>query len=338
MRLECHAGALPWSICGELTVRIFHLAILALAAAPFVSLGCGIGDGAQGHVDDEPTTASNASELTASDPVSAAVAQSCETASVKGLSTQLVAEIQCIRPGTLETLEGSSGITLGSSVFPFAQAPMASALRAAQKARGTTLVINSALRTLPQQYLLYSWYKAGRCGIPLAAAPGKSNHESALAVDIEDNAGWRSAMTSSGFKWFGSSDPVHFDFVAGGGVELRGLSVLAFQRLWNRNHADDPIPEDSTYGTGTALRLAQAPVGGFAKGAACNVEVDAGGGADGSTRPTESDGSAGTMPEASSPGEGGGCTLAVRPCDGVRWPFALLAVVVFVAASRRRAR
>ena len=46
--------------------------------------------------------------------------------------------------------------------------------------------INSAFRTVAQQYLLYAWYKQGRCGIGLAATPGNSNHEQGLAVDIED--------------------------------------------------------------------------------------------------------------------------------------------------------
>lgn len=220
------------------------------------------------HHDDEPVETSSEA-LSASDPVSAAVGQSCSTTSVKGLAQQLVDEIQCMRPGTLARIDTTPGLSLGPAVFPWMQAPAASALASARSARGKTMAINSALRTLPQQYLLYRWYQTGRCGIGLAARPGTSNHESALAVDVQDDAGWRSAMSSKGFRWLGASDPVHFDYTGAGVVDLRGLSVKAFQRLWNRNHPTDTIAEDGDYGPATEARLAKAPVGGFAQGASC---------------------------------------------------------------------
>jgi hypothetical protein len=163
--------------------------------------------------------------LVSSDPVSSAVSQACSTTAVKGLATQLVEEIQCLRPNTMKKIDGTPGLVLGAAVFPYLQTPAANALIAAQKARGATLSINSGLRTLPQQYLLYRWYQTGRCGIGLAAKPGTSNHESAVAVDINDNASWRTTMQGKGFRWLGSSDPVHFDYTGGGTVDLRGLSV-----------------------------------------------------------------------------------------------------------------
>ena len=215
----------------------------------------------------DPRLGEVALALTDSDPVSAAVDTSCTTTSVKGLSAQLVAEIQCMRPGSMKSIEGAAGLSLGAAVFPFLQTPAADALLAAQKARGMTMSINSALRTLPQQFLLYSWYKAGRCGISLAATPGNSNHEGALSVDIEDSTGWRATMVASGFRWLGASDPVHYDYVGTDAIDLGGLSVTAFQRLWNRNHPEDPIGEDGSYGSATATRLALSPVGGFPRGA-----------------------------------------------------------------------
>lgn len=210
------------------------------------------------------------SALSASDPVSSAVSQACSTTAVKGLATQLVEEIQCLRPNTMKKIDGTPGLALGAAVFPYLQTPAANALIAAQKARGVTMSINSGLRTLPQQYLLYRWYQTGRCGIGLAARPGTSNHESAVAVDINDNASWRTAMQGKSFRWLGSNDPVHFDYIGGGTVDLRGLSVKAFQRLWNRNNPADKIAEDGVYGPATEARLAKSPVGGFAQGASCN--------------------------------------------------------------------
>lgn len=77
--------------------------------------------------------------------------------------------------------------TLSSSAQPYLQVRAANALRAAAQARGRRMQINSALRSLPQQVLLYKWSKSGRCGIRLAARPGGSNHQSGAAVDIDDH-------------------------------------------------------------------------------------------------------------------------------------------------------
>jgi hypothetical protein len=71
---------------------------------------------------------------------------------------------------------------------------------------------------------------------------------------------------------------VHFDYVGGGTVSLRGLSVQAFQRLWNRNNPSDRIDEDGDYGPATESRLARAPASGFARGASCSAGEPAGGG------------------------------------------------------------
>jgi hypothetical protein len=269
------------------------LAAAACASDPSVPATPGTHE-AEGEDDGNGQVGTTAQALANGDPVSAAVAESCTTSVVRGLSTQLVAEIQCLRPNTLKSIEKVPGLALGAAVFPYLQAPAATALVAAQKARGTTMSINSALRTLPQQYLLYRWYQTGRCGISLAARPGTSNHESALAVDIQDNVGWRSAMTGKSFRWLGASDPVHYDYVGAGAVDLRGLSVKAFQRLWNRNNPADKIAEDGSYGPSTEARLAKAPVGGFAKGADC-TGVDAG--AKGDAGATAQDGG-GTEEEA----------------------------------------
>jgi hypothetical protein len=239
------------------------------------------------------------SSLVGSDPVSLAVTQACSTTAVKGLATQLVEEIQCLRPNTMKRIDGTPGLSLGAAVFPYLQTPAANALIAAQNARGITLSINSGLRTLPQQYLLYRWYQTGRCGIGLAARPGTSNHESAVAVDIADNASWRTTMQGKGFRWLGSSDPVHFDYTGGGTVDLRGLSVMAFQRLWNRNNPTDVIAEDGVYGPATEARLAKSPVGGFTKGASCTNPAPL---PTGQTMPTEDpEAMPGEVPDATEP-------------------------------------
>ena len=198
-----------------------------------------------------------------------AVWSACSTSILRGLSDQLVAELECMRPGTMSPIDGLPGVSLGSAVLPYLQSRAADALEDA--GASGTIYVTSALRSLAQQYLLYRWYLAGRCGIPLAASPGSSNHESGLAVDVSNYSSRRTALSAQGFSWYGSGDPVHFDYAGGGTVSLRGLSVMAFQRLWNRNNPQDRIDEDGVYGTQTANRLAKAPVNGFAQGPACTA-------------------------------------------------------------------
>ena len=287
----------------------------------------------------EPTGVSTAA-LAATDPVSAAVTTSCSTTAVVGLSTQLVDEIQCMRPGTLKKIDGTAGLSLGDAVFPYLQTPAFEAVVAAQKARGATMTINSALRSLAQQYLLYRWYKVGRCGIRLAAAPGRSNHEAALAVDIADNTAWQKPMAAAEMKWFGSGDPVHFDYVGAGRVELKGLSVLAFQRLWNRNHPEDRIAEDSAYGTATEERLAKSPVGGFKKGADCTQPVPPPSAGPAAEPPAEPDGAEPADGDLGGGAEedGGGCGVGSRRLGGTSSLFVGLALVLVAARRRHRER
>lgn len=257
-------------------LRVLALTLLGLSATSVTACaGANGADETPNELPESENVGSVRAALSDTDPVSDAIDASCSTTSVKGLATQLVDEIQCLQPGTLTRIDGIDGLTLEEAVFPYLQTPAAKAIERAQQARGTTMTINSALRTLPQQYLLYQWYKAGRCGISLAAAPGKSNHESGLAVDVDDADGWRSSMEANDMKWLGASDPVHFDYVGDGKVELTGLSVLAFQKLWNENHPDDRIDEDSLYGAETEKRIALAPVGGFPKGPECAQTPDA---------------------------------------------------------------
>ncbi|GAB5543789.1 MAG: hypothetical protein SangKO_035490 [Sandaracinaceae bacterium] len=207
--------------------------------------------------------------------VGGAAGARCSTTSVAPLSEQLIQEVQCLEPGRMRRIDEISGVSLSDATFPFLQTPAADALeRAVERRGGRRIYLNSGLRTLPAQYLLYQWYRRGRCGISLAARPGRSNHESGLAIDIDDNGSWRSALGAEGFNWLGSRDPVHFDFVRGG-TDLRRLSVLAFQRLWNRNHPEDRIAEDGDYGPQTESRLSRAPAEGFRVGASCGGEPEA---------------------------------------------------------------
>jgi hypothetical protein len=222
---------------------------------------------------DEVDTAEPADEgdqAVISGSVASAAANSCTTSSVKGLSLQIIAEGNCISPGAYAKVPTRANLTVGSAVFPFLEQPARDQLVGSLDAHpGTHMTINSMLRTVAQQFLLFTWFKTGRCGIQLAATPGNSNHETGLALDVSEASTWRSSLENHGFRFFGSADPVHFDFVGSGAVSHKGLDVKAFQRLWNRNHPEDLIGVDGAYGPQTESRMKLAPAAGFAKGAIC---------------------------------------------------------------------
>lgn len=187
--------------------------------------------------------------------------QGCTTMVVRGLSEQLIEEMNCIDPGVVSSFAYLQNLNLYAAVFPFLQTPAVDALDATVSGQNT-LTISSALRSVPQQYLLYRWYQQGRCNISLAASPGRSNHNGAKALDTPDYTAWKSRFQSNEWTWLGGNDPVHFTF--NGGKDIRALSVLAFQKLWNRNNPNDTIAEDGDYGSNTEARLKQSPSNGFA--------------------------------------------------------------------------
>lgn len=196
-----------------------------------------------------------------------AITAACTTATVLPLARQLVDQINCLRPNFLKSI-AVDNVDLGGAVLPYLQAPAADAL--ARTADRVPLTINSALRTLPQQYLLYEWMNRRICRdvVSLAAPPGTSNHEAGLAVDVDNYGQARGSLEARGFRWYGSGDVVHFDYVSGG-EDTRSLSVRAFQTLWNANHPEARVAEDGDFGGETEAVLLRAPANGFSKGATC---------------------------------------------------------------------
>lgn len=199
----------------------------------------------------------------------------CSTSVVRGLNEQLLDEITCLSPDALGSIEGLPGVELADDALTVVQRPVVDALASAAAANGRPLRVTSALRTLPQQYILRRWASKRRCGTTMAAPVGRSNHEQGLAVDISMSGGAavnkkiRASMQANGFVWLGSKDPVHFDYRSDDSVDLAGLSAQAFQRLWNRNHPEAPIREDGVYDATVEAKLKVAPAAGFPIGARC---------------------------------------------------------------------
>lgn len=188
----------------------------------------------------------------------------CSTAGAEGLSAQLAEAQRCMNPGAFVRFAPHPGVTLTSDrVHPYAQASTRDALHRAAAFR--PISINSAFRTVADQYVLYT---SGGCG--LAARPGRSNHQSGRAVDVSNHSSLRSTLEAQGCRWLGARDPVHFDCP---GSDQRNDSVRAFQRLWNVNNPSDTIAEDGIYGNQTGSRLAMSPANGFGVGV-CDEPVD----------------------------------------------------------------
>jgi MYXO-CTERM domain-containing protein len=187
----------------------------------------------------------------------------CSTAGVTKLSDQLVQVQMCISPGTFVAFTPHAGVTLtGTQIHPYLLATSRDALWAAAKT--TPVQVNSAFRTIADQYVLYY---SGACA--LAATPGNSNHETGRAVDLENWSAANAAMAAAGcVHSYPSTDPVHFDCP---GADHRADSILAFQMLWNVNNPGDVIAEDGAYGPMTEARLAKSPSTGFAKLPPCGA-------------------------------------------------------------------
>jgi hypothetical protein len=202
-------------------------------------------------------------------PVETFTTTSCSTASVMGLSAQIAQEVDCLVPGQLVPFMEVTNLQFtGGAVLPYVAMDAKTDLLAAVAAGGGKIMqINSAFRTVPQQYLLSEWNRLNRCNITITAVPGNSNHESGRAVDIANYSMWITVMEAHGWAHDVPGDDVHFDHTAS--PDIRGQDVLAFQRLWNRNAPDDQIAEDGNYGPMTEARVKMAPAEGFGIGALC---------------------------------------------------------------------
>ncbi|MEG4010311.1 peptidoglycan-binding protein [Microcoleus sp. Pol11C1] len=182
------------------------------------------------------------------------------TVVVNGLSQQLISQLQLIVPDTFVSFDDLN-VDLLDAAFPYVQCPAKQALQKAIQDRGQTMQVNSAYRTIAQQMLLYN--DRFNNSNPVAA-PGASNHQTGLAIDIEDATGWEVYLMRYGWNPL-PGDPPHFDYQGDGTIDLRSQSILAFQQLWNQNNPHAKISEDGDFGTQTEDALNRSPASGFSK-------------------------------------------------------------------------
>ncbi len=197
---------------------------------------------------------------------------SCSTESVDGLSRQIIEQARCIKPNDFVPLPKRPNVIMAPHVYPYLELSARDHLLKALDAHSKdTMTINSALRTVAQQYLVSHWAATKICGVQLATPPGESNHEIGTALDIAEAAKWRPALEAQQFRWLGASDRVHFDYKGNSGPARTATDVRAFQKLWNRNHPEDAIVENGLYGAPTEQRLKKSPPSGFTNGPSCRA-------------------------------------------------------------------
>jgi N-acetylmuramoyl-L-alanine amidase len=197
--------------------------------------------------------------------------EECETSSVRGLDLQLIHQVNLIRPGILVRIDDIPNLILGGSVHPWVQKGMRDCLvRLFKRYPTLKLKVNSAYRTIVGQALLFSHGENNRCGIDIVAAPGASNHNNASSFDLEnwadEHEGRRiiDILEDFGFIWLGrriKKDPMHFDCTEC--IDMRSLSIKAYQMLWNYANPSDKLLVDGDYGQLVASRLRISPVEGF---------------------------------------------------------------------------
>jgi N-acetylmuramoyl-L-alanine amidase len=182
------------------------------------------------------------------------------TSIANGLSQQLIYQLQLNLPDAFISCDDLN-IDLLDAAFPYVQTPAKQALQRAIQDRGVKMLVNSCYRTIAQQMLLYN--DRFNNGNPVAP-PGLSNHQTALAIDIEDPRGWDPYLIKYGWNLL-PGDPPHFDYQGAGVTDIRRESILAFQQLWNKNNPNNKIDEDGGFGPQTEGALNQSPAHGFAK-------------------------------------------------------------------------
>lgn len=189
----------------------------------------------------------------------------CPTKAVRELDRQLIFKMNDLASGALVNFDDLA-VDLGESVWPYLQHTAKLALARAISDRGVRMFINSAYRTIAQQLMLFNQLNSGRCGIVAAAPPGGSNHQSGLALDIEDPDGWQPFLHRYEWKRLGHFDPMHFDFVGAGTQDINPIAIKAFQQLWNENNPSDSLEVEGIFGPLTESRLNISPSDGFSKG------------------------------------------------------------------------
>jgi hypothetical protein len=187
----------------------------------------------------------------------------CPTEKLAPLARQIAQTLIASLPAT-EIIDISDHVDIvGGSTLPYLQRQAGEAFIAAINEAGRKPQLVHALRTLPQQYMVYYQYIHHLCHIPLAASPGSSPHERAIAIDLHDHESWRAVLAKHNFVWRGQADPPHFNFHGPQNADFGLEEIKAFQKTWNDHNPTDLLKVDGSYGPKTESKLLISPVEGW---------------------------------------------------------------------------
>lgn len=201
--------------------------------------------------------------------VAEVVAEHLEQSSVAGLSNQIARQLLRALPAA-SVKDLSSHVThSGPLTVPYVQRAAGDALIAAVEEQGKSLAgerphLVHALRTLPQQYVLWKWYLDGS-GVFPAGMPGSSAFENGVAICIEKHEKWTKVLGKHNWHWRGpnGNDPGQFNYHGPQNPELLTTSVWAFQRVWNAHNPNDLLALDGVLTPQVIARLERSPAAGF---------------------------------------------------------------------------
>lgn len=187
----------------------------------------------------------------------------CSTEGLKALAAQIAQTLIASVPAT-DIIDISDHVEIvGGSTLPYLQRAAGEALIAAINEAGRKPKLVHALRTLPQQYMVYYQYIHHLCNIPLAASPGTSPHERAIAIDIQENEVWHKVLAKHNWVWRGPKDPAHFAYHGPQDADFGITEIKAFQQTWNNHNPGDLLKVDGSYGPKTEGKLLVSPVEGW---------------------------------------------------------------------------
>ncbi len=181
---------------------------------------------------------------------------------VEDLGDQIAEVLRCAEPDALApmTLCGDAGCLAiqGPPKPEWLEAQTHEAIVAASRALGRPIPLQWGWRGPAVTWFLDAARARHGCGD--AQRPDRDPLVTGRSVRLGDApADLLQAVEAAGFRRQGD---VH-TFEAG--ADLRALSIFAFQRLWNANRPEAPLPEDGRLGPATRAALDVSPPTGFAQ-------------------------------------------------------------------------
>ena len=187
----------------------------------------------------------------------------CSTEGLAPLARQVAQTLIASVPAT-DIIDISRHVDMvGGSTLPYLQRGAGEALIAAINEANRKPQLVHALRTLPQQYMVYYQYLHHLCDIPLAASPGTSPHERAIAIDVQEHDSWRAVLAKHNWVWRGPKDPAHFAYHGPQDADFVITEIKAFQQTWNDHNPEDLLKVDGSYGPKTEAKLLISPIEGW---------------------------------------------------------------------------